>query len=56
MHPQIAVVTHPLAGRLVPMLLMFIGIMFLGVVGFGQGEMVHEFVHDSRHVLAFPCH
>ena len=21
-----------------------------------QGMYVHEFVHDSRHLLGFPCH
>lgn len=23
---------------------------------FGNSMMVHEFVHDSRHFLGFPCH
>jgi cobalt transporter subunit CbtB len=23
---------------------------------FGNSVMVHEFVHDSRHFLGFPCH
>ena len=21
-----------------------------------QGEMIHEFLHDGRHLLGFPCH
>ncbi|RUW35467.1 CbtB-domain containing protein, partial [Mesorhizobium sp. M2A.F.Ca.ET.015.02.1.1] len=21
-----------------------------------RGTMVHEFVHDGRHLLGFPCH
>ena len=21
-----------------------------------EGEMIHEFVHDARHLLGFPCH
>ncbi|ASR02578.1 CbtB domain-containing protein [Gordonia rubripertincta] len=28
-----------------------------GVVSvFGENAYVHEFVHDSRHFLGFPCH
>ena len=23
---------------------------------FGKSMMVHEFVHDARHFLGFPCH
>lgn len=23
---------------------------------FGQNTYVHEFVHDARHLLGFPCH
>ncbi|WP_006243804.1 CbtB domain-containing protein [Mycolicibacterium tusciae] len=23
---------------------------------FGSNTMVHEFVHDARHLLGFPCH
>jgi len=23
---------------------------------FGAGSQVHEFVHDARHFLGFPCH
>jgi hypothetical protein len=23
---------------------------------FGKNMMVHEFVHDARHFLGFPCH
>lgn len=21
-----------------------------------QGDMIHEFLHDGRHLLGFPCH
>lgn len=41
-------------------LLFVLGLYFVGVeqgafsvVG---GHYVHEFVHDARHILAFPCH
>lgn len=27
-----------------------------GATAMFSGEMVHEFVHDGRHLLAFPCH
>jgi hypothetical protein len=27
-----------------------------GAVSLVSGEMAHEFVHDGRHLLGFPCH
>ncbi|MDQ2729193.1 MAG: CbtB-domain containing protein [Actinomycetota bacterium] len=27
-----------------------------GATSLVQGHMVHEFVHDARHLLGFPCH
>ncbi|MFC0860960.1 CbtB domain-containing protein [Sphaerimonospora cavernae] len=27
-----------------------------GAVSIISGEAVHEFVHDGRHLLGFPCH
>lgn len=27
-----------------------------GAVALFGGEAVHEFVHDARHLLGFPCH
>ena len=27
-----------------------------GAVSIVGGHYIHEWVHDSRHVLAFPCH
>jgi len=27
-----------------------------GAVSLGSGTLIHEFVHDGRHLLAFPCH
>jgi hypothetical protein len=27
-----------------------------GIVSLVAGETVHEFVHDGRHLLGFPCH
>lgn len=37
-------------------LLIGLGLMMVTLVGFGQGDMLHELVHDGRHALAFPCH
>ena len=27
-----------------------------GALAMFSGETVHEFVHDARHLLGFPCH
>jgi len=41
-------------------LLAVIGLYFVGAEGGAAslvgGTAVHEFVHDARHLLAFPCH
>jgi hypothetical protein len=41
-------------------LLMILGLYFIGVeegaVSVFGGMYVHEFVHDARHLLGFPCH
>ena len=42
----------------------FVALVVLYFVGFDQGAtsvlgsstVVHEFVHDARHLLGFPCH
>lgn len=42
----------------------FFALMLLYVVGLDQGATsilgentyIHEFVHDARHLLGFPCH
>jgi cobalt transporter subunit CbtB len=36
-------------------LLYFVGVE-QGVLSMVAGETVHEFVHDGRHLLGFPCH
>lgn len=36
-------------------LLYFVGVE-QGVLSVIAGETVHEFVHDGRHLLGFPCH
>jgi hypothetical protein len=41
-------------------LLLLLGIYFVGVeegaAAVFNGMYVHEFVHDGRHLLGFPCH
>ena len=41
-------------------LLMLLAIYFVGAeqgaTALLHGRMVHEFVHDGRHLLGFPCH
>jgi hypothetical protein len=34
----------------------FVGVDQGALSVFGNDMHVHEFVHDGRHVLAFPCH
>jgi len=42
-------------GLLLFMMLYFVGAE-QGVTSIFSGRYVHEFVHDGRHLLAFPCH
>jgi Probable cobalt transporter subunit (CbtB) len=41
-------------------LIMMLAVYFVGVeqgaLSVFAGSWVHEFVHDGRHLLAFPCH
>jgi cobalt transporter subunit CbtB len=46
----------PLSERAVASLLVLLGVVGLLVLGFAPGTLLHEFVHDGRHLLAFPCH
>lgn len=42
-------------GSVMFMLLYFVGAE-QGALALIGGNAVHEFVHDGRHLLAFPCH
>jgi putative cobalt transporter subunit CbtB len=42
-------------GLIAALLLFFVGAE-QGAVSIFSGETLHEFVHDARHLLAFPCH
>lgn len=43
------------AGVLLMVLLYFVGAEE-GAASLFSGTVVHEFVHDGRHLLGFPCH
>ncbi|MCU1626871.1 MAG: putative Cobalt transporter subunit CbtB [Pseudonocardia sp.] len=43
------------AGVILLALLYLVG-MDQGATSVFSGSMVHEFVHDGRHLLGFPCH
>ena len=43
------------AGVVLLALLYLVG-MDQGATAVFSGEMLHEFVHDGRHLLGFPCH
>lgn len=43
------------SGVLMFMMLYFVGTE-QGALAIFSGNSVHEFVHDGRHLLAFPCH
>jgi cobalt transporter subunit CbtB len=49
-------VTRPMSGAAVPLLVLLLGLATILMLGFVPGSMLHEFVHDARHLLAFPCH
>lgn len=34
----------------------FLGALFIYVTGFMPAEAVHDFAHDTRHSVTFPCH
>jgi len=44
-----------LGSLLLMLMIYFVGVE-LGATSLIGGMYVHEFVHDGRHLLAFPCH
>ncbi|MFF5986825.1 CbtB domain-containing protein [Prauserella flavalba] len=44
------------AGVLALLVLFFVSTEAGAVELFGTNGLIHEFVHDGRHLLAFPCH
>jgi hypothetical protein len=57
-------VTSVLAGTAWPAGTAFLALLVLYLVGLDQGATsifgsdthIHEFMHDARHLLGFPCH
>lgn len=43
-------------GGLMAMLLIYFVGAEQGATSVVSGHMVHEFVHDGRHLMGFPCH
>lgn len=43
-------------GLLVAMIFLYFVSTEQGAVSLFDGMYVHEFVHDGRHLLGFPCH
>jgi len=43
------------AGLLMFMMIYFVGAE-QGALSIFSGSYIHEFLHDGRHLLAFPCH
>ena len=70
-HTSIESIAQPVTLPVIPMrellpwalfggLLLLLAIYFVGVeqgaTSMIQGRAVHEFLHDGRHLLGFPCH
>ena len=43
-------------GGLIALILLYFVSTEQGALALFQGMGVHEFVHDGRHLLGFPCH
>ena len=44
------------AGVMALVLLYFVGVEQGATAIFGNNMLIHEFVHDARHLAGFPCH
>ncbi len=62
--PEIEVPSIPL-GQIAPWALFYgliavLAIFFIsadqGAISIPSGTLIHEFVHDGRHLLGYPCH
>jgi Probable cobalt transporter subunit (CbtB) len=45
-----------LFGGVILLALLYLVGLDQGATSVVPGEMLHEFVHDGRHLLGFPCH
>ncbi len=51
-----AVVWLTLTAFLALLVIYFVGMDQGATSVFGNNTVIHEFVHDARHLLGFPCH
>ncbi|MGA9374156.1 MAG: CbtB domain-containing protein [Mycobacterium sp.] len=51
-----AVVCLSLTAFLALLVLYFVGMDQGATSVFGANTVIHEFVHDARHLLGYPCH
>jgi hypothetical protein len=54
--PVRAVLPWAIFGGLLALLALYFVGAEQGATALFKGMMVHEFVHDGRHLLGFPCH
>ena len=50
------IVPWAVLGALLALILLYFVSTEQGAVALFKGTSVHEFVHDGRHLLGFPCH
>ena len=53
--PLLDIAPWALFGALMLLALYFVGVEE-GATSLISGTTIHEFVHDGRHLLSFPCH
>ena len=53
---RIVTVIAAFLGGLVLFVLLYLVGVEQGAAAVFSGQYVHEFVHDGRHLLGFPCH
>jgi len=54
--PAAAIAPWAIFGSLLFLLMIYFVGVEQGATALFDGMYVHEFVHDGRHLLAFPCH
>jgi len=54
--PLRAILPWAIFGTLLAMIFLYFVSTEQGALSLFQGMYVHEFVHDGRHLLGFPCH
>ncbi len=54
--PLADIVPWAIFGTVVALILLYFVSTEQGALAFFHGTYVHEYVHDGRHLLGFPCH